>query len=58
MAILSFKLKTSQIRRIILKCKTKKYHNAGTIPKSNSKVVERGKIDRQIHDRSQIRKTC
>ena len=32
-----------------------KYHTLGTIPKSNIKIVERGKIDTsntQIHDRS------
>ena len=31
-----------------------KYHTVGTIPKSNMKIIERGKIDTsctQIHDR-------
>ena len=35
--------------------KTKKYHTVGIIPKSNIKIVERGKIvtpNTQIHDRS------
>ena len=35
--------------------KNNKYHNVGTISKSNIKIVERGKIDipnTQIHDRS------
>jgi len=35
------------------KMKNKKYHTVGTIPKSNIKFVERGKIDTpntQIHD--------
>jgi len=35
--------------------KNKKYHTVGTIPKSNIKIVERGKIDTpntQIQDRS------
>ena len=35
--------------------KNKKYYKVGTIPKSNIKIVERGKIDTpntQIHDRS------
>jgi len=27
------------------KMKKKKYHTVGTIPKSNRKIVERGKID-------------
>ena len=34
--------------------KNKKYHNVGTILKSNTKIVERGKIDTpntQIHDK-------
>ena len=33
--------------------KNKKYHTVGTIPKSNIKIIERGKIDTtniQIHD--------
>ena len=33
--------------------KNKKYHTVGTVPKSNRKIVERGKIDTlstQIHD--------
>ena len=37
------------------KMKNKKYHTARTIPKSNIKIAERGKIDAhntQIHDRS------
>jgi len=37
------------------KYKTKKYHNVGTIPKSNIKIVDRCKIDTsyaQIHERS------
>ncbi len=36
-----------------LKSKMKKYHNVGTIIKSNITIVERGKIDTpntQIHD--------
>ena len=36
------------------KMKYKKYHTAGTIPKSNIKIAERGNIDipnTQIHDR-------
>ena len=35
--------------------KTKKYHNVGTAPRTNPKIVERGKIDTlntQIQDRS------
>ena len=35
------------------KMKSKKYHTVGTIPKSNIKIVKRGKIDTpntQIHD--------
>jgi len=35
--------------------KNKKYHTVGTVPKSNRKIVERGKIDipnTQIYDRS------
>ena len=35
----------------------KKYHTVETIPKSNIKIVERGKIDRpytQIHDGSRL----
>jgi hypothetical protein len=38
-----------------MKWKTKKYHPLGTIPKSNIKIVERGKIyttNTQIHGRS------
>jgi hypothetical protein len=37
------------------KMKNKKYHTVGTIPKSNIKIAERGKIDTtisQIHVRS------
>jgi hypothetical protein len=37
------------------KIKNKKYHTVGTVPKSNKKIVERGKIDTfstQIHVRS------
>ena len=30
--------------------KNKKYHTVGTVPKSNGKIVESGKID--THDRS------
>jgi hypothetical protein len=44
---------------IIVRCnielKTKKYHTVGTIPKSDIKIVERGKMDTpntEIHDRS------
>ena len=35
--------------------KIKKYHNVGTIPKSNISVVKRGRVDTpntQIHDRT------
>ena len=35
--------------------KSKKYHTVGTFPKSNRKIVERGKIDTtntHVHDRS------
>jgi hypothetical protein len=37
--------------------KTKKYHNVGTIPKSNMKIVEKGTIETpytQVHDRDPI----
>ena len=37
------------------KMKNEKYHTVGTIPKSNIKILERGKIDTpntQIQDRS------
>jgi len=37
------------------KMKNKKYHTVGTVPKSNRKIVERGKVytpNTQIHDRS------
>jgi hypothetical protein len=37
------------------KMKNKKYHTVGTVPKFNSKLVERGKIGTlitKIHDRS------
>jgi hypothetical protein len=40
---------------IIIKWKNKKYHAVGTVPNSNRKMVERGKIattNTQIHDRS------
>jgi hypothetical protein len=33
--------------------KNKKYHTVGTVPKSNKKIVERGKLDShstQIHN--------
>jgi hypothetical protein len=33
--------------------KNKKYHTVGTVPKSNGKIVESGKIDtHNTHDRS------
>ena len=35
--------------------KNEEYHTVGTIPKSNIKIIERGKIDthdKQIHDSS------
>ena len=38
-----------------IKMKYKKYHTAGTIPKSNIKIAERGKIDTpntKIHEYS------
>jgi len=37
----------------VLKMKSKKYHTVGIVPKSNRKIVERGKIDTpdtQKHD--------
>ena len=32
-----------------IKRKTKKYHTLGIVPKSNRKIVERGKIDTPEH---------
>jgi len=32
--------------------KAKKFHTVGTVSNSNRKIVERGKIDIQIYDRS------
>jgi hypothetical protein len=31
------------------KLKNKKYHTVGTVPKSNIKIIERGKIDIQCN---------
>jgi len=39
----------------IYKMENKKYHTVGIVPKSNIKIIERGKIDTpntKIHDRS------
>ena len=57
--IILISLKKNYYRRpilfIIIKWKNKKYHAVGTVPNSNRKMVERGKIattNTQIHDRS------
>ena len=39
----------------INKINIKKYHTVGTVPKSNTKMIERGQIDtptKQMHDHS------